>query len=703
MEISRHTHLYEQRNLCLKYRPLNLSSLFLSCRLIETDHETRLEKKMNISTRKLFRLIIFTFIPLTLAPLTHAQDFQNTDKPAMENMVVTATRTEERPIDVPVNTEVITREMIEQSAATHLGDLLSRYITGHYHKYNDLTAQTGLRGGVTGLSNDINGNVLVLVDGHRIGTGNAAKISLDRIDRIEVTKGPVSALYGSSALDGVINLITQKGAGDLATTISGDVGSFDYQKGLIKSGGKVNDRFKMDLAASYEDIYDHYDDKNSTSLYTSGQSKENIGGNFSYALTEQHEVRLGGNYANLISNSLDRSYGYADLEYNGDFFEEQLHWRGLLYALWDLNLDVKNTPDQTKNTHTTWGIDQQFSWQATGWNTLTAGFSADKLETKNEKYSDGQPAVPYTPNLEYNSGALFAQEAVDLWNNRVNLIAAARYDRFKVKTKPPETGDIPDFNARSETFDHLSPKLGIGVKFLKEMLRIRANAGEGFKSPTAQELSSDYEYGGLRYEGNPDLKPEISQTYDLGFDIFHDLFTINAGYFHTDYKDKINLIYPDASTISWENQGKAELAGIDLNLIWEISQTFGWEMDLSLWSKATFNTTKKDKQTNEDLDYISDYEVKSGLNLNHNNFNTQLNYIIVGPQMIQVYDPVTFEKMSDKEKSSFDFWDLTLGYRFKQHWQVRACVSNLFNEKIEWVEGYMDPARNYRIGVSYTF
>jgi vitamin B12 transporter len=85
---------------------------------------------MNISTRKLFRLIIFTFIPLTLAPMTHAQDFQNTGKPAMEDMVVTATRTEERPIDVPVNTEVITREMIDRSAATHLGDLLSRYITG---------------------------------------------------------------------------------------------------------------------------------------------------------------------------------------------------------------------------------------------------------------------------------------------------------------------------------------------------------------------------------------------------------------------------------------------------------------------------------------------------------------------------------------------------------------------------------------------
>jgi vitamin B12 transporter len=624
----------------------------------------------------------------------------------MEDMVVTATRTAERPIDVPVNTEVITREMIEQSAATHLGDLLSRYITGRYVKYSDLGAYVGLRKGTTAIfGDDIEGDVLILVDGHRIGTGNAAKISLDRIDRIEVTKGPVSALYGSSAIDGIVNLITKKGDGDLATTIRGDVGSFDYQKGLIQSGGKVNDRLKMDLAASYEDIYDHYDNQGPNSLYTSGISKENIGGNFSYALTEQHQVRLGGNYANLISNSGDLSYGYADLEYNGDFFEEQVHWRGLLYTLWDLNLLDKDTPDQAKDTHTTWGIDQQFSWQAAGWNTLTAGFTVEKLETKNERYSDGQPAVPYTPNLEYNSEALFAQEAVDLWNNRVNLIAAARYDRFKVKTKPPETGDIPDFNARSEIFDHLSPKLGIGVKFLKEMLRIRANAGEGFKSPTAFQLTADgYEAGGTRYEGNPDLKPEISRTYDLGFDIFHDLFTLNAGYFHTDYKDKIYPNY-DASPITWENQGEDELAGFDLNLMWEISQTFGWDMGFSLWSKATFNTTKKDKQTNEEPYYIPDYDIRSGINLNHNNFNTQLSYVLVGPQMVEVYDEMTL--LYEGEKSSFDFWDLTMGYRFKQHWQVRACVSNLFDEKIEWVDDYMhdfmDPARNYRIGVSYTF
>ena len=75
--------------------------------------------------------------------------------------------------------------------------------------------------------------MLILVDGHRIGTGNAAKINVDRIERVEITKGPASALYGSAAMGGVINLITKKGQGDFKTTVGGDYGSFNYYKGRL--------------------------------------------------------------------------------------------------------------------------------------------------------------------------------------------------------------------------------------------------------------------------------------------------------------------------------------------------------------------------------------------------------------------------------------------------------------------------------------
>jgi vitamin B12 transporter len=125
---------------------------------------------------------------------------------------------------------------------------------------------------------------------------------------------------------------------------------------------------------------------------------------------------------------------------------------------------------------------------------------------------------------------------------------------------------------RSEEFSHFSPKAGIGVKFLDELLRLRANVGEGFKSPSADQLSAMYESTtGTRYLGNPDLAPETSMTYDVGLDLFHKFFTVSVGWFHTDFEDKIvqtTTTYNGLPWITWENSGDAEIEGFDINLSW---------------------------------------------------------------------------------------------------------------------------------------
>ena len=336
------------------------------------------------------------------------------------------------------------------------------------------------------------------------------------------------------------------------------------------------------------------------------------------------------------------------------------------------------------------------------WNKLLVGFNVEFLEKESEGVSGGAPSAPYTPGMEYDSRSLFIQDALDLFNNRVNIVLAGRYDRFDVETKQPETFTLPDFNEKSEDWDHFSPKVGVGVKFLDELLRVRASAGEGFKAPSADQLSADYvDSFNRRYVGNPDLDPETSLTWDLGFDIFHELFTFSAGYFHTDYEDKIvrtTITVDDGPATSYDNHGDATIAGFDLSLEWWIGKTFDLPFQMALWTNATFNTTIDDKETREDLLYISDYEVKSGVDVAWRDVAAQLSYTRVGPQMITNYDTYT-----DEEKDSFDFFDLTLRYRFLDGWQVEAAVLNLFDDRVEWVRGYLMPERNYRVGVSYTF
>lgn len=676
---------------------------------------------MNFGSPKFFGVMFFIFVLLPLGqPIFAAESGK---KATMDDVVVTGTRTEERAIDVPVKTEVITREKIEMSGALDLGDLIAKYVPGHFKKYSGLLSPIGLRGFQTDThGQDLNGHILLLVDGHRIGTGNAAKISLDRIERVEITKGPSSALYGSAALGGVVNLITKRGDGDFSAALSAEYGSFDYHKFSVARQGEVNEKLRLHLLGSYEDVGD-YTDPAFGNVYNTGVNKKNIGGNVTYAFNDLHQLRMGGNYGDLTSESPDwegdaysdyvkdnkkhndKSHGYGDLEYNGIFLQDRLHWRALAYYLWNRSHWYHGYPIaedyQTKYTDTTLGTDQQWTWNMGDWNKVVFGFVVEHMEKKAEGVAGGLASTPYTPGLDYDNTALYLQDSLDLFNNRVNVIASARYDRFEMQTKHPDTGYIPDFNAKNETYDHISPKLGVGIKFFEELLRVRANVGQGFKSPSADQLSADHVSHGTRYLGNPDLDPETSLTYDVGFDIYHDNLNLNVSYFHTDYEDKIvdeDLEVNGVPTETYVNHGEAELDGFEVGLVWWIGRTFEWTADLSIWSNIAFNTTKEDKQTGEDLIEISDHEIKSGLDLTYKKVTTQLSYTLIGPQMITNNDTKEIEK-----KDSFEFWDLTLRYRFMPRWTARAAILNLFDDRVEWVRGYIQPERNYRVGISYEF
>jgi len=132
----------------------------------------------------------------------------------MEEVVVTATRVEEPKKDVSSSVQIITAEDIKSSTAKDAGDLIAFSGVGHIHKYSGaLTGMIEIRGLTTdAMSDPLTSRVLVLVNGSNAGTVNLAKIPVDDIERIEIVKGPASVLYGSSAMGGVINIITKQGA-----------------------------------------------------------------------------------------------------------------------------------------------------------------------------------------------------------------------------------------------------------------------------------------------------------------------------------------------------------------------------------------------------------------------------------------------------------------------------------------------------------
>lgn len=141
-------------------------------------------------------------------------------------LTITASRIPEKKSEVSANLTVIDREEIENSGADSVADLLAEKGVGHIHKYPGALTSVGIRGFRTDThGNDLQGHVLVLLDGRRAGTGNLAKILTKNVEKIEIIRGPGAVQYGSGGMGGVVNIITRQGKGNSMFVESG-VGSF---------------------------------------------------------------------------------------------------------------------------------------------------------------------------------------------------------------------------------------------------------------------------------------------------------------------------------------------------------------------------------------------------------------------------------------------------------------------------------------------
>jgi vitamin B12 transporter len=119
-----------------------------------------------------------------------------------------------------------------------LAAVLAEKGIGHIQKYPGTLTAVGIRGFRTDShGNDLQGKVLVLLDGRRSGTGNVAKILTQNLERIEIIRGPGAVQYGSAGMGGVVNIITRKGT-DNGMQVSVGAGSYDRVQGAF--GGTIN-------------------------------------------------------------------------------------------------------------------------------------------------------------------------------------------------------------------------------------------------------------------------------------------------------------------------------------------------------------------------------------------------------------------------------------------------------------------------------
>ena len=637
----------------------------------------------------------------------------------LNSIVITGSRTNERLKDIPMNMDVITDKEIEATGASTLGDAVAQKVTGHYHRYPGMSQPAGIMANFTAdeHGDDICGDVLVLVDGHRLGTGNIGKVPPEIIERVEVIKGPASALYGSAAMGGVINIITKKGKGKIENTVSGEAGSFDYLRTALSSQGNINDSMSYFIFSSLMKVGD-YKTKEYGTAYNTNENQAQLWGNISFYPADNQSLRIGFSYADIESHYpnwqsyekhtfydedtkqySDKSRGHMDAEYNIVFLDDKLKWKPTVYFLWDRNSwydgsypAEKVEDDATIYNDYTIGTDQQFTISPLSWNKIVIGYTFEMLKKKGEAKQDGADSEPFTPDLQYITNGIYAQDAVELFDNSVNIILGARYDRFDLAS------ESESYDKNKKSYDNITPRGGIVYK-VTEFARLRGNIGQAFKTPSADQLTAEHKHIYGNYMGNPDLKPEKSTTYDGGFDIYFNSFSTGATYSKIKTKDRIVTVYDaytDGEGTTWnvyENIGKSEMEIIDCYIDLSIGRMLSLPVDLDISSYLTINKKYENSDTGEDLNFVADREIKSCLTAGYKKLSVTLMHTYIGEEM----------RDSTHENPSFYFFTLTSKFQITPSLTAEIAIYNLTNENYEWVYGYPMPERNYKIGLTGKF
>jgi len=627
----------------------------------------------------------------------------------MDEVVVTASRTEESKATVSSNITVITEDDIRQSTARNVGDLLAEQSIATIKKYPGNLTSVSIRGFYTDThGNDLQGHVLILLDGRRAGTGNLAKILTKNVARIEVVRGPGAVQYGSAGMGGVINVITKRGT-DNSMFAEASGGSFDTAEGSI--GGTVL-KNGVDFAGSYTyGTRGDYDTGSGEQYHNTGVNYETgLSANLGYSFSDSNRLGLvvtrfeadaAGNPGYLSKNDRD---DYSDNQnYSADLsFEGQCPVTGSkLLARYFFGKDENSWMDPVASNPTGWNTgttsdnktDQQGAqFQLTGDlgpATITAGFDWLDYEVENS----------WSPKTtDYSNPALFLLSKASFLEDRLNANIGLRYDWYDVEVKNPAGRDADD--------SHFTPQVGLAW-MLSDALKVRAQYGEAFMMPSANQMAADYFSFGTRVLGNPNLNPEQSATWEGGVDYGQNGLSGSLTYFHTNFEDKIvNTYLPDGSS-TWKNLGDATISGVEAEFAYDIGMAFNWPWEVRPYLNMTILTQYKDDNTGEDLQYINGTNYSAGVVLNNGDgVFCRLNVAYSGSQDVTDYEAGYPYQKSTLQSSIVT--DLTASYRFYENERVgafslRGEVRNVFDEEYAYVKGYPMPGRGLYAGLRWEY
>lgn len=665
-------------------------------------------------------------IGLALASTAHADASADAaSAKQMDTVVVTATGAQQWIKDAPASISVISREEIERKPVTSIGQLLSTVpgVTGGYALSG---AQSKIR--LRGLPEQY---TLILIDGRRQGNSSGVNyrddlgpqdlnwLPPDMIERIEVVRGPMSSLYGSDAMGGVINIITRKIADHWGGSVTFNHSMPDSstrgdttQMGALFSG-PLTDNLGVRIGANVTDRKsDRLEDQ------TPGSKAENANLQFHWRLNDDHALTIEG------SRGVQRNTGAGDvyawglsklvqtgyvLGHDGRYGDTTTSKTTLVQN--DYKDKGSAVGNHSKETVFDTAFTTGFHWGFE--HSLNVGGQWKREQLEN---SDTIGTVPVTwtgssrisPTSEADSWALFAEDHITL-HERFVLTLGVRWDNT----------DNYD--------DNVSPRI-YGVWHPGDAWTVRGGVSKGFRAPNLKQgtagaatqsggrgcgsltpegwnsrLVSADGTTGCYMAGNPNLEPETSTNYELGVGFDQNGWSASATYFLTNFDDKIEQVplrdIPGQTTsfvngFWWtvaQNIQKARTRGVEASVTVPLHERLSWT------TNATRMLESKNRTTGASLLVVPKITANTSLNWDVTDaWSLNLSAQHIGKQLV-ASSSSTFAK-------AYTTVDLVTGYDVNENLTLRAGVLNLDDvSTLEDGNDYDGGARTFFVGLTARF
>jgi len=657
------------------------------------------------------------FYYLGLIIIFSAHFLKAQDITQIDTVFITATRFESNIYLLPVSSILITKSDISKKSISDVPSVLSGEAGIDVRNYSLINGASAIS-----LFGSTSQQVLVLLDGlpinsPSIGIPDLGLFPVHNLSRIEIVKGPTSSLYGANALGGVINLITQNPF-DIARQPEYDVG--------INYGAYQTSQFNLSLKnrmRNFGSVLDVHHIKTNGLRTNDDALTQGIGLVSGYSLSQFNHIRLDLRYetkeigAPGPKPALSQKPLYGDSTVTSRYDRQ---WDTLYLIKASGNWQIKPNWDINLNSHYT-NNNTNYLW-VDAWSVDTSIYH-DQYNTKTiignltSRYSlEKESGVVLGIDYEHNNFSAYTSYPPDTFWNPYNNKIGIYSELIKKLTKSLSLTTNLRFDWNSDFGTFISPSIGI-TEFITPSIKIRTHIGRAFRAPTLNDLYwPPY--------GNPDIKPEIGNAFQLGFDFVpNSILSFSSTIFARSTKNLIAWSPDSAGFWRPSNVDSASISGIEM--IGKIKIIDGISFQCSGTAQNPYQI-RKEKIYDDWISGITEFNYRkrkqanipsitfsSSLNI-ENDLGTKINiygrYSGIRYNYYPSYNYDSFPKvivtMQTKKLPAYFILSLHISQKLSNIINLKLNIENLYDTQYSEQFGntiidrdYLRPGRNLFIGI----